>query len=194
MDENYSFEPDEKASSGRRVISAIVTFVIIVLLAFIAASLIKRYVTDTFTVDGSSMSATLNGGVTGNYEDGDRVVVNNFGKLKRGRIVVLRLDNRENALVKRIIAVEGDRVKIVDGQLYVNDELQNEDYVLDQNKFITTPSSDMPEFTVSKDCVFVLGDNRNDSSDSRDFGEVRSDMIEGTVFLIMLEGGGFNFV
>ncbi|HKL94578.1 MAG TPA: signal peptidase I [Clostridia bacterium] len=194
MDENYGFETDDKSSSKRRVLTTIIAFVIIVLLAFLAASLIKRYVTDTFTVDGSSMDATLSGGQSGDYTDGDRVVVNHFGKLNRGRIVVLRLEGREHALVKRIIGVEGDRIKIVEGLLYLNGELQNEDYVLERNKIIGNPSPDMPEITVSQGCVFVLGDNRNGSSDSRDFGEVKTEQVEGTVFLILRDGGGFNFV
>jgi len=164
------------------------------LLAFLTASLIKTYVTETFTVDGSSMNYTLSGGVLGNYEDGDRVVVNHYGKIKRGCIVVLRIEGHANALVKRVIGMAGDRIKIISGVLYVNDVIQDEDYVAPENKNIVNPSSNMAEITVSQDCVFVMGDNRNGSSDSRDFGEVPTSQIAGKVFMILLENDGFKFI
>jgi signal peptidase I len=187
-------EDIKQNSTKRKILSAVISLIVVALLAFLSASLIKYYVTETFTVDGSSMTPTLSGGVYGNYDDGDRVVVNRFGKLKRGSIVVLKLPDRANALVKRVIGVSGDRIKIVDGVLFVNDEAQNEDYVAEENKYITNPSYSMPEITVSDGCVFVLGDNRNGSADSREFGEVPVDYIKGKVFMILLENGGFKFV
>ena len=194
MDNNEFFSTYDKSNTKRKLLTAFISLALIVLTAFLAASLINAYVTETFTVDGSSMNNTLSGGEAGNYEDGDRVVVNHFGKITRGCIVVLRLENHDNALVKRIIGVEGDRIKIEDGILFVNDVVQDEPYVAESNKIIVFPFSQMDEVTVSENCVFVMGDNRNASSDSRSFGEVPISQIAGKVFVILLEGGGFKIV
>lgn len=192
MDENFDFEKEE--NTKRKLLTALVAFACIVLLAFLAASLIKTFVTETFTVDGSSMDYTLTGGVAGNYDDGDRVVVNRFGKINRGCIIVLRLPNRENALVKRVIGVGGDKIKIVNGALFVNGIEQHEDYVAEENKIIYAPNENMDEITVMDGYVFVMGDNRNYSSDSREFGQIPLSNVEGKVFIILKESGGFKFV
>ncbi len=102
---------------------------------------------------------------TGDYTYGDIVVFNS---------AELRQDN----LVKRIIALPGDHVAIRGGSVYLNGEELPEEYL---GPTVTT--DDFMETTVSEGCVFLLGDNRSVSIDSRAFGEVPMDTILGEVKL-----------
>lgn len=88
---------------------------------------------------------------------------------------------RTNRLIKRIVAVEGDVVDIKNGFLYINDVLQDEPYVKGH-----TPGLGMSfPLTVDEDYVFVMGDNRENSLDSRSFGPIHINSIEGkTIFRI----------
>ncbi|MDD4296641.1 MAG: signal peptidase I [Ruminiclostridium sp.] len=82
---------------------------------------------------------------------------------------------RTNRLIKRVVAVEGDVVDIKNGFLYINDVLQNEQYVKGH-----TPGLGMSfPLTVDEDHVFVMGDNRENSLDSRSFGPIHINSIEG---------------
>ena len=102
---------------------------------------------------------------TGDYSYGDIVVFNS---------AELRQDN----LVKRIIALPGDHVAIRGGSVYLNGEELPEEYLAP-----TVTTDDFMELTVSEGCVFLLGDNRPVSIDSRAFGEVPMDTILGEVKL-----------
>jgi signal peptidase I len=90
------------------------------------------------------------------------------GEPSRGDIVVFRSsleseDGTAKNLIKRVIAVEGDTVEIHDGVVYVNDDAIDEPYIKDGYT-----DGQMPEITVPKDDLFLLGDNRQSSRDSRD--------------------------
>jgi signal peptidase I len=92
----------------------------------------------------------------------------NFGEPKRGDIVVFRsslesADGTTKNLIKRVIAVEGDTVGIHDGVVYVNDKALKEPYTKEGYT-----DGQMPEITVPQDDLFLLGDNRQQSKDSRD--------------------------
>ena len=78
-------------------------------------------------------------------------------------------------IIKRVVAVAGDTVAIKDGYLYINGEKQEESYISEQMY------SDMEEVTVSQDCVFVMGDNRNNSIDSRIIGEINVEDVYAKV-------------
>lgn len=82
--------------------------------------------------------------------------------------------------IKRVIAIPGDTIEIKDGHIYVNGELKNEPYIL------STTRGDYPLATVPEGHIFVMGDNRNNSEDSRfaDVGMVPFDLIKGKAILI----------
>lgn len=160
-------KPEEK-SMGREILEWIVT----ILAAFAIAMLIKSFIFTIALVDGESMLPTLN--------NGDRLVVWRLGyQPQRGDIIVLQQAGKK-PYIKRIIAVEGDTVDI-DFNLHtvkVNGEILDENYVLEP----IARSGDMIfPLTVDKDCVFVLGDNRNNSTDSRfsSVGQVMDEDIMG---------------
>ncbi|HHY13727.1 MAG TPA: signal peptidase I [Thermoanaerobacterales bacterium] len=129
-----------------------------IIIAVILALLIRNFVVEVFQVDGESMFATLH--------DGDRLAVNKFiykiRTPRKGEIIVFKYpSNPKYDYIKRVIAVEGDVVEIKDGIVFVNDVALNEEYIL-----CNTNGSFGPE-KIPKNHLFVLGDNRNNSRDSR---------------------------
>lgn len=130
------------------------------------------------TVYGNSMTPSLN--------DGDYVLVNRFsyliGKPKRFDVVVFRYQNSERTYIKRIIGLPGETVQIVDGAVIINGEILEEPTERD---LILEPGRAVNPVLLGDDEYFLLGDNRNDSSDSRntDIGNVKKSELIGRVCL-----------
>jgi signal peptidase I len=128
-------------------------------------------------VEGTSMLPGL--------EDQERIFINKFvykfEAVTRGDVIVFHYPyDLSKSYIKRVIAVPGDRVRIDQGEVFVNGERVSEPYV--PARFEDDRS--MPELTVPEDSFFVLGDHRSMSNDSRDFGAVRRDYIFGKAVLI----------
>lgn len=147
-----------------------------IVVAFIIAFLIRYFIFEPITVEGSSMVPTLH--------DGDMLIVDKisyrFTAPKRGDIVIFKYpgDMREN-FVKRIIAVGGDEIEIKNGEVYVNGQRLVEDYIEAKTQ------TGFNDSIVPPGTIFVLGDNRNGSKDSRDpqVGFVPVDNIVGRAVL-----------
>lgn len=146
-------------------------------------------------VDGDSMQNTL--------QNGERLLITNcFYTPERGDIIVFQTKEtgRSYPLVKRIIAVGGDVVRIETYGVYVNGKLLNEPYVYKSNPHYVYTDSFTGQFrvgesyTVPEGEVFVLGDHRDDSADSRTFGFVSENAILGHVFLRILPFSEFGIV
>ena len=123
-------------------------------------------------VEGTSMMPGL--------EDQERIFVNKFvyrwEPIQRGDIVVFRYPrDTTKSYIKRVIGTAGDRIRIENGQVFVNDEALDEDYV--PNEYADARS--YPEVVVPANSYFVLGDHRTMSNDSRDFGPVNERFIYG---------------
>ena len=133
-------------------------------LVFVLAALILvfTFVVRIIVVSGSSMENTL--------QDGDSMLVWCLGyEPKQGDIVVLtQRSYQEDSLVKRVIATEGQRVDIDydTGTVYVDGTPLEEDYIKEAMK-VPNYGEGVNHVTVPEGCIFVMGDNRNDSADSR---------------------------
>jgi signal peptidase I len=123
-------------------------------------------------VEGTSMMPLL--------DDQERIFVNKFvyrlEPIERGDVVVFRYPrDPSKSYIKRVIGVAGDRIRIDGGQVYVNGEELDEDYVPPAY----TDARSAKEFVVPPHAYYVLGDHRSMSQDSRDFGPVDQSLIYG---------------
>src|SRR5215212_4410428 len=155
---------------GREIVAALQTLVS----AAVYATLIVTFGFQVARVDGLSMAPTL--------EDHDRLIVNKLvyeiGEPRPGDIVMLYYPlNPEKMFVKRVIAREGDAVRIVDGRVYVNDVPLHDDYVPAEFR----SHDDWGPQVIQQGYYFVMGDHRNNSSDSRHWGPVPKKYIVGKV-------------
>ena len=144
--------------------------------AAVYAVLIVTFGFQVARVEGQSMAPTL--------EDQDRLIVNKLvyriGEPRRGDIVMLYYPlNPDKSFVKRVIAEEGDTVRIVDGRVYVNDIPLKDDYVSSEYR----SHDDWGPQVIPEGYYFVMGDHRNNSSDSRHWGMVPKRYIIGKVQL-----------
>ncbi len=145
--------------------------------AVVLALIIRTFIVELYLVDGPSMRPTL--------QSAERLVVNKFiyrfREPERGEILVFQYprDPRRD-FIKRVIAVPGDTIEIKDGQVYVNSQLMNEPYILSRTR------GDYPLSEVPAGHIFVMGDNRNNSEDSRfaDVGFVPYDLVKGKAILV----------
>ena len=133
-------------------------------------------------VEGTSMMPTVT--------DQERIFINKFtyrfglGAIERGDTVVFWYpQDPSKSYIKRVIGVPGDRVRIEDGQVYVNGQALVEDYVPPDNRDFSS-WRDGEEQTVPENRYFVLGDHRNSSSDSRSWGYVPRENIYGKAVFI----------
>jgi signal peptidase I len=167
--------PDVQAVSawkrmGQEIVAGLQTLVS----AAVYATLIVTFGFQVARVDGLSMAPTL--------EDHDRLIVNKLvyelGDPRPGDIVMLYYPlNPEKMFVKRVIAKEGDTVRIVDGHVYVNEIPLRDDYVPAEFR----SHDDWGPQIVQQGYYFVMGDHRNNSSDSRHWGPVPKKYIVGKV-------------
>ena len=145
--------------------------------------LLFTFIVRVINVSGSSMLDTLH--------DGDKILISNlFYNPRQGDVVVLRKETfSSEPIVKRIIALEGQTVNIDfdEGVVYVDGEALDEPYTYEP----THRRIDFEdEVVVPEGCIFVLGDNRNGSTDSRDdrIGFVDSRLIMGRAFFLLVPG------
>lgn len=150
------------------------TFCFAIALMVVLFIFVFRYV----TVDGNSMMNTL--------QDQDKLIISNFNYTPQtGDIVVIYIEGQNKPYIKRVIATEGQTVKIdfEKWQVFVDGELLEEDYVLRREGDMHYAAFYNGEFTVPEGQVYVMGDNRNDSTDSRVLGCLDEHNIIGRVIV-----------
>ncbi|MCR5539990.1 MAG: signal peptidase I [Ruminococcus sp.] len=166
----------EPFNIGREILEWFESLVFALLIVQLVLTFLLRIV----MVDGESMTNTL--------QNGDRLIMTHVAyEPERDDIVVLDSEAANKVLIKRVIGIEGDKVVVDYNQnhVYVNDEeISNEhirEVMLDSFYFDPQYSVDagVYEYEVPKDTVFVMGDNRNDSKDSRSIGFIPKSEIMG---------------
>ena len=155
----------------KKYIKHIIEIISASLLAVFIAGFIRIFFFDTYIITNKSMQPTL--------DEGDEILLIKknfiFSGIKNFDIIVFRMG--ENNLVKRVVGCEGDRIEIIDGELYLNNDLiKCEYYFFDEE--------DNASYIVGKNQYFVLGDNIAVSEDSRSFGLINESDIIGRVILI----------
>lgn len=195
-------EPEEKEEKPKKPFSDALDWVSSIVYAVSAMLVLNLFFFRSITVSGPSMLDTL--------EDGDQVVATNFCYTpKYGDIVIIQANKLKSEItdmwgepiIKRIIAVEGDTVRInfARGEVYRNGELLEEDYIKDLTFFRhnDTWMESNKEYTVPEHCVFVLGDNRPVSNDSRNLpqvGFIDTDFIMGKAFVRVAPSNKFKWL
>jgi len=153
-----------------------------VVIALVIAFLVRTFIVQTFWIPSGSMEPTL--------QVGDRIMAYKLfygiDKVKRGDIVIFKfpLDPKKD-FVKRAIGLPGDVVEIRDKKVYINGKKLIEPYVIHSDRWnVGFPRDEYGPVKVPPDSLFVLGDNRDSSEDSRYWGYVPKENIIGEVFLI----------
>ena len=145
-----------------KIIRDLIPYAFIVFLVII----IRTYIATPVRVDGNSMRKTL--------ADGDILLLYKMAKFERNDIIVLDEKEDEEIIIKRIIALPGETIKIQNGKIYINDKEYNDEFAYGD-------TSDYEQVTLGENEYFILGDNRLISKDSRYFGTITEDEIIGKV-------------
>ena len=159
-----------------------------IIIAVLLAAVIRYFLFAPIVVDGLSMMPTLH--------DQNRMIVNKFsykiGEPERFDIVVFHApDGRD--YIKRVIGLPGDRIEYKNDVLYINGKAYNEPYLEKYKKRLnggtltgafTLKETAVGSDTVPKDCLFVMGDNRRKSEDSRRIGAIPMEKVIGTTNVI----------
>ncbi|MDE2399700.1 MAG: signal peptidase I [Patescibacteria group bacterium] len=157
----------------------LVRFIIIALIIVIP---IRVYVIEPFVVSGSSMFPT--------FKNGDYLIVDKvsyeLGSPKRDDVVVFRYPNDQTKFfIKRIIGLPNETVDIKGSVITITNAQHKDGFQLNE-PFVKDPSDNNTHFVLKSDEYFVMGDNRNASSDSRFWGAVKSNLLIGKAFLRLL--------
>jgi signal peptidase I len=178
--------PSNRAEEGKHKRSGLAEWIIVVVVAISSALLVRAYVLQQFAVEGTSMLNTLH--------PSDRVLVNKLSYRlhdpRRGDVVVLKrieTNSQERDLIKRVVALPGETIEYRDCQLFINSVLVKEPYL---DPLIVSPNrcgADQPSVVVQPSHVFVMGDNRGGSLDSRDasVGQIAYSNLIGRAFVVM---------
>ncbi len=165
-------------------------------LALVIIVPIRIFLFQPFIVRGASMEP--------NFSEKEYLIINEFGykyvdlfdgaitvkprkDLFRGDIIVFRepVGDHKDFYIKRVIGVPGETVEVADGQVVIYNSENPDGFVLDENAYLPQKRKTlgMVKYTLAEDQYFVLGDNRNASSDSRRFGPITKNDVIGKVLL-----------
>ena len=164
--------PSSRGSLSPRAAKLLAVWLRDLVISLAISTFIIIFLYQPVKVEGTSMMPLL--------DDQERIFINKFvyrlEPIERGDVVVFRYPrDPSKSFIKRVIGVAGDRVHIDSGRVYVNGQPLLEEYVL----FGYEDDRSYPETVVPPGTYFLLGDHRNMSNDSRDFGPVNERLIYG---------------
>ncbi len=172
--EKVSAAEEKKPAAEKKEKNEALDWFLHIAIAVILGVLIVTFVAQRTIVYDISMQPT--------FVEGDNLLVEKlgyrFGDLHRGDVVIVKRPDMNEKLIKRLVAVEGDRVQVKDGKLYVN----GKQFLIGLPSEPVTPNGDLPEYTdltLKKGEAYVLGDNRPFSKDCTEFGPIQKNWIVG---------------
>ena len=165
-------EEENEPSVGWVILRELTETIVLSLIIF----LLMRQVVQNYRIESHSMEP--------NFTEGQFILVNKLayvlGQPERGDVLVFHNPgNHDEDYIKRIIGLPGDSLSIHDQHVYINDQLLDEPYI--QN--MIRAGEQMGPITIESNHLFVMGDNRPNSSDSRRFGQLSEDLVVGQAWL-----------
>ena len=171
-----------------------------ILIALVLAFIIRSFIVQAFKIPSGSMIPTL--------LVGDHILVNkfifgpqipftkyrlfSFQKPKRGQVVVfLEPTDRKKDFIKRVVGLPGETLQVINRQVHINGKpLKEEDYVYYESSRVIRGLDNYGPVTIPENCYFMMGDNRENSADSRVWGTVPFELIKGEAFMIYWSWNG----
>jgi signal peptidase I len=179
-------DDDTAEQAAKRRHRALFDWAVVIVVALLVAFLVRTFVLAHFVVDGTSMFSTLH--------DDDRVFVNKLSYRlhdpNRGDVVVLHQDAGEGRgisdrdLIKRVVALPGETIEVRSCRVLIDGHQLEEPYL---DPEVVTPGNcggDLAPITIPEEHVFVMGDNRGGSQDSRALGPIEEDDLVGRAFVV----------
>ena len=188
---------EDNKSKKEKIKSKVQEYIEAIIIAILIALVIKTFAIQAFKIPSRSMVPTL--------LVGDQILVNKFiygvkipylrktiipvTNPEKGDIVVFIYPNdRSKDFIKRVIGIAGDKIEIRNKKIFINGKEYSDSYGIYSDKLIypaaIQPRDNFGPVTVPKDSLFVMGDNRDESSDSRYWGFVDLKDVEGKAFII----------
>lgn len=188
-------EDQEKAytSQWKMVLNFFLELIKVVAISLAIIIPIRAYVAQPFYVEGASMEP--------NFYNKEYLIVDEisyrFSDPERGEVIIFRPPNNYSVYyIKRIIGLPGETVEIINNQIKIYNTENPEGFILDESKYLDeenfTTMEERKYPAISSDEYFVLGDNRQNSMDSRRFGMIKRSNIKGQVFLRALPFNRFT--
>lgn len=189
MEFDYDFERAERNEKIKKFLIRSLLMIIAVAAAIALAWAITRYALEKTNMVGDSMYPTLS--------DQDTILINKMAYLRKGPerfdVIVFEISGKEHSFysIRRVVGLPGEKVQIRDGYVYINDEKLDEPINLDE---VFIEGLGLDGVVLDEDEYFVLGDNRNDSEDSRfaNIGNVVNTQIIGKAWLRLNKFGFVN--
>ena len=184
----YDFDKESKGPLVKKILIRTFIWIVEIAAVIFLAYYLSHNALEKTSMPGQSMESTL--------MDQDQIIINKFAykftKPKRFDVIVFKQTNKEHSYlnVKRIIGLPGEKIQIKDGQIYINGVILTEPMVADS---INNSGLALEEIKLEENEYFVLGDNRNNSEDSRfaNIGNILTDDIIGKAWI---RSNNFTFI